>query len=265
MPCAVSWVCQALRRRACVEGATNTYREEGGGGRGERGRMRAGVRSAAHIFFPRRYSVTKPFEPPPTTPPFPKPMTGANYDIIAQGLIDKSITGNPQVTHWRSVWKRYARFGHGVRVAALLHQHRLWPGGPVRAQPSGRPRLPPVRARHAPGHRRVRRQDRELRRPRRRRPVPHLHRRLGVRPVRQGRRGRAPRVPAVRLRLALRRRPGGRAPRGQGRVAPREVRRRARELRLRRRERRLPRRHLPRAGRHLVPLSTTSATSCSTR
>ena len=37
-------------------------------------------------------------------------MTGANYDIIAQGLIDKSITGNPQVTHWRSVWKRYARF-----------------------------------------------------------------------------------------------------------------------------------------------------------
>ena len=37
-------------------------------------------------------------------------MSGANYDILAQGLIDKSLTGNPQTTFWRSTWKRHTRF-----------------------------------------------------------------------------------------------------------------------------------------------------------
>jgi hypothetical protein len=37
-------------------------------------------------------------------------MSGANYDILAQGLIDKSITGNPQTTFWRSQWKRHTKF-----------------------------------------------------------------------------------------------------------------------------------------------------------
>lgn len=37
-------------------------------------------------------------------------MSGANYDILAQGLIDKSLTGTPQMTFWRSIWKRHTRF-----------------------------------------------------------------------------------------------------------------------------------------------------------
>ena len=37
-------------------------------------------------------------------------MSGANYDILAQGLIDKSLTGNPQTTFFRATWKRHTRF-----------------------------------------------------------------------------------------------------------------------------------------------------------
>ena len=37
-------------------------------------------------------------------------MSGANYDILATGLIDKSITGNPQTTFWRQTFKRHTRF-----------------------------------------------------------------------------------------------------------------------------------------------------------
>jgi hypothetical protein len=37
-------------------------------------------------------------------------MSGANYDILAQGLIDKALTANPQTTFWRSTWKRHTRF-----------------------------------------------------------------------------------------------------------------------------------------------------------
>ena len=37
-------------------------------------------------------------------------MSGANYDLLAQGLIDKSLTGNAQTTFWRSTWKRHTRF-----------------------------------------------------------------------------------------------------------------------------------------------------------
>ena len=37
-------------------------------------------------------------------------MSGANYDILAQGLLDKSLTGNPQTTFFRSTWKRHTRF-----------------------------------------------------------------------------------------------------------------------------------------------------------
>jgi len=37
-------------------------------------------------------------------------MSAANYDLIAQGLIDKSLTGNPTITFWRSTWKRHTRF-----------------------------------------------------------------------------------------------------------------------------------------------------------
>lgn len=37
-------------------------------------------------------------------------MSGANYDILAQGLIDKQLTGTPQATFWRSTWKRHTRF-----------------------------------------------------------------------------------------------------------------------------------------------------------
>ena len=37
-------------------------------------------------------------------------MSGANYDILAQGLIDKSPRENPQTTFWRSTpWKRNTR------------------------------------------------------------------------------------------------------------------------------------------------------------
>lgn len=35
---------------------------------------------------------------------------GAHYDIVGTGLLDKSLTGNPTHTHWRSVWKRCTRF-----------------------------------------------------------------------------------------------------------------------------------------------------------
>ena len=37
-------------------------------------------------------------------------MSGANYDILAHGLIDKSLSGNPTYTFWRSTWKRHTRF-----------------------------------------------------------------------------------------------------------------------------------------------------------
>ena len=37
-------------------------------------------------------------------------MSGANYDILATGLIDKALTGNPQTTFFRSTWKRCTRF-----------------------------------------------------------------------------------------------------------------------------------------------------------
>lgn len=37
-------------------------------------------------------------------------MTGANYDIIATGMLDKSLTGNPTTTYWRSTWKRHTLF-----------------------------------------------------------------------------------------------------------------------------------------------------------
>jgi hypothetical protein len=34
----------------------------------------------------------------------------ASYDILANGMLDKSLTGNPQTTYWRSTWKRCTRF-----------------------------------------------------------------------------------------------------------------------------------------------------------
>tara|TARA_B100001540_G_scaffold266985_1_gene248306 strand:- start:1502 stop:2989 length:1488 start_codon:yes stop_codon:yes gene_type:complete len=34
----------------------------------------------------------------------------ALYDILAQGMIDKALTANPQSTFWRSTWKRHTRF-----------------------------------------------------------------------------------------------------------------------------------------------------------
>jgi hypothetical protein len=34
----------------------------------------------------------------------------ANYDILANGMLDKSLTANPQTTYWRSTWKRCTRF-----------------------------------------------------------------------------------------------------------------------------------------------------------
>jgi hypothetical protein len=37
-------------------------------------------------------------------------MTGANYDILARGMIDKQLTGNPQTTFWRSTWRRHTLF-----------------------------------------------------------------------------------------------------------------------------------------------------------
>ena len=37
-------------------------------------------------------------------------MSGANYDILAMGLIDKQLTGNPTTTFWRSSWRRHTRF-----------------------------------------------------------------------------------------------------------------------------------------------------------
>ena len=37
-------------------------------------------------------------------------MTGANYDILAVGMLDKHLTGTPQTTHWRSTWKRHTKF-----------------------------------------------------------------------------------------------------------------------------------------------------------
>lgn len=37
-------------------------------------------------------------------------MTGANYDMIARGMLDRSLTGTPQTTFWRSQWKRHTLF-----------------------------------------------------------------------------------------------------------------------------------------------------------
>ena len=37
-------------------------------------------------------------------------MTGANYDILARGTLDKHLTGNPTTTFWRSTWKRHTLF-----------------------------------------------------------------------------------------------------------------------------------------------------------
>jgi hypothetical protein len=37
-------------------------------------------------------------------------MTGANYDLIARGGIDKYLTDNPEKTFWRSVWRKHTRF-----------------------------------------------------------------------------------------------------------------------------------------------------------
>lgn len=37
-------------------------------------------------------------------------MTGANYDLIARGMLDKSLTGTPQTTFWRAQWKRHTLF-----------------------------------------------------------------------------------------------------------------------------------------------------------
>lgn len=37
-------------------------------------------------------------------------MTGANYDILAVGLIDKQLTGNPTTTYFRSTWKKHTKF-----------------------------------------------------------------------------------------------------------------------------------------------------------
>lgn len=34
----------------------------------------------------------------------------AAYDMLAQGSLDKGLTGNPQTTFWRSAWKRHTRF-----------------------------------------------------------------------------------------------------------------------------------------------------------
>lgn len=37
-------------------------------------------------------------------------MSGANYDILAVGLIDKHLSGNSTVTFWRSKWNRPTKF-----------------------------------------------------------------------------------------------------------------------------------------------------------
>lgn len=37
-------------------------------------------------------------------------MTGANYDMIARGMIDKILTGSPNTTFWKNVWKRHTLF-----------------------------------------------------------------------------------------------------------------------------------------------------------
>lgn len=37
-------------------------------------------------------------------------MTGANYDIIAKGGLDRYLTENPERTFWRGVWKKHTRF-----------------------------------------------------------------------------------------------------------------------------------------------------------
>ena len=37
-------------------------------------------------------------------------MSGANYDIIALGRLDNSLTGTPTHTFWRSTWKRHTLF-----------------------------------------------------------------------------------------------------------------------------------------------------------
>ena len=37
-------------------------------------------------------------------------MSGANYDIIAVGSLDKFLTANPTSTFFRSMWKRHTRF-----------------------------------------------------------------------------------------------------------------------------------------------------------
>lgn len=37
-------------------------------------------------------------------------MSAASYDILANGLLDKHITGTPTTTFWRSTWKRHTRF-----------------------------------------------------------------------------------------------------------------------------------------------------------
>ena len=37
-------------------------------------------------------------------------MSGAQYDILATGSMDKDLTGNPEMTYWRSTYKRCTRF-----------------------------------------------------------------------------------------------------------------------------------------------------------
>jgi hypothetical protein len=37
-------------------------------------------------------------------------MSGANYDILAKGLVDKALTANPQTTFWKSTYLRHTSF-----------------------------------------------------------------------------------------------------------------------------------------------------------
>ena len=37
-------------------------------------------------------------------------MTSATYDLIATGQLDTNLTGNPQMTFWRSTYKSHTRF-----------------------------------------------------------------------------------------------------------------------------------------------------------
>ena len=59
---------------------------------------------------PPRGNHTTPQPHSHTSPLTNQKMSGANYDILAQGLIDKSLTANPQTTFFRKVWKRHTRF-----------------------------------------------------------------------------------------------------------------------------------------------------------